>query len=295
MLSNSIDRRLVDYAVESKVAPFWLDFYYSDVDRRAGGAYSTQARFSNYNYGMTAGFKLPDMLTPLETVLNIEQSNLNIDGRNQRIESSSMMVGLVAPTIAELLGAKLSLKSFIGYADNNGDRKVYTNISSYEGSRNITSDYDSVYGTFGTALTKSYAITDSFYANVLLGLDLNLQRVGGYKESDYFSWNQRTLTQLQSRLQMGLDYRFGEGKSNVFARFGIENRDLISGAIQDYKIVGQHVSFNTNNRSDTYVTAQVGTNIQIVKGLQLYGVVNGLRSVDEVSMVQGNLGLKADF
>jgi len=295
VITNALDRRLVGYASDAAVAPVWLDVYYADVGRRSGGDFSTQAGFSNYNYGVTAGFKLPVAITPLEAVVNVEQSTLNVDGRNQRVESSSLMAGLIAPSITDVFGAKLSAKALVGYAEHDGDRKVFTNSSSYGGSRNVSSDYDSFYGVVGTALTKLYPITDRITADVLLGLDLNTQHVSSYKESDYFSWDQRTLTQLQSRLQMGLDYHFNDSKANVFARVGVENRDLISGAVQDYAIVGKNVSFNTNNKNDTYLTAQIGTHIQLEKRFQLFGVVNTMHSADSVNSVQGNIGLKADF
>jgi hypothetical protein len=227
--------------------------------------------------------------------VNVEQSNLNIDSGNQKIDSSSIMTGLLAPNIIDVLGAKLSAKALVGYADHDGDRKVMTNSLLYNGSRQIKSDYNSTYAVLGTALTKLYPITDRLTADVILGIDLNTQRFESYKESDYFAWDSRTLTQLHSRVQTGLDYKLWGDKGSVFARVGAEHRDLIGGATQDYSINGTNVSFNTNNKNDTYLTAQIGVRAQLEKRVHLFGVVNTLHSSDSVNSVSGNIGLRADF
>jgi len=295
-INSALDRRLRSYASdEVDNQPYWLDVYYSDVTRNSGGNYSTQTAFSNYNYGITAGFKLPTQLTPLELVVNVEQSNLNIDSGNQKIDSSSIMAGLLAPNIIDILGAKLSAKALLGYADHDGDRKVMTNSLLFNGSRQIKSDYNSTYAVLGTSLTKLYPITDRLTADVILGIDLNTQRFESYKESDYFAWDSRTLTQLHSRVQTGLDYKLWGDKGSLFARVGAEHRDLIGGASQDYSINGTNVSFNTNNKNDTYLTAQVGMRAQLEKRVHLFGVVNTLHSSDSVNSVSGNIGLRADF
>lgn len=295
-ITSSLDRRLRSYAAdEVDNQPYWLDVYYSDVSRNSGGNYSTQTAFSNYNYGITAGFKLPSEITPLELIVNVAQSNLNIDSGNQKIDSTSLMAGVLAPNLADVLGAKLSAKAMAGYADHDGDRKVMTNSLLYDGSRQIKSDYNSYYGVVGAALTRVHPITDHLNADVLVGLDLNTQRVESYKETDYFAWDGRTLTQLQSRVQAGLDYRFNENKASVFARVGAENRNLIGGAIQDYEINNTNVSFNTNNKNDTYLTEQIGVRAQLEKHISLYGVFSKLHSADSVNTVQGNIGLRADF
>jgi hypothetical protein len=294
--TSALDRRLRAYASD-KVdnQHYWLDVYYSDATHKSGGNYSTQTAFSNYNSGITAGFKLPVEITPLELAINVEQGNLNIDNGSQKVDSSSIMAGILAPNLTDVLGAKLSAKALVGYADYDGDRKVMTNSLLYNGSRQINSDYNSVYGVVGTALTKLYPITDRLTADLIVGVDINAQRFESYKESDYFAWNSRTLTQLQSRVQTGLDYKLWGDKGSVFARVGAEHRDLIGGATQHYSINGNNVSFNTNNKNDTYLTAQLGIKAQLKKYIQLFGLVNTLHSSDSVNSVSGNIGLKADF
>jgi outer membrane autotransporter protein len=231
----------------------------------------------------------------LELVVNVQQSNLNIDSGSQKIDSTSLMAGVIAPSIAEVLGAKLSAKALVGFANNDGDRKVMTNSLLYAGSRQIKSDYNSTYAVLGTALTKLYPINDRLTADALVGLDLATQHINAYAENDYFAWQGRTLNQLQSRVQVGLDYRFNQNKASLFARVGAERRDLISDGTQDYSINGTNVSFNTNNGNDTYITAQLGIKAQLEKHIQLFGIVNGLHSSDTIRSIQGNIGLRTDF
>lgn len=299
-VTSALDRRLRSYAAdEVDNQAYWLDVYYSDVSRNSGGNYSTRNAFSNYNYGMTAGFKLPVEVTPMELVVNVEQSNLNIDSGNQKIDSTGIMAGVLAPNVTEILGAKLSAKALVGFTNNDGDRKVMTNSLLYNGSRQIKSDYNSTYAVLGAALTKLHPITDRLTADAIVGLDLVTEHINAYAETDYFAWQGRTLNQLQSRIQAGLDYRFNENKASVFARVGVERRDLISGDTQNYAIndagIITHVSFKSNNSNDTYVTAQLGVKAQLEKRIQLFGIINGLHSSDTVSSIQGNIGLRADF
>jgi len=299
-ITKSLDSRLYAYAAdEANVQPYWLDVYYADISRDAGANYSTRTKFSNDTYGMTVGYKLPVEVTPLELIVNAERSNLNIDSGNQKVDSTSVMAGLLAPNLTQIAGAQLSAKALLGYTNHEGDRKVMTNSLLYDGSRNIAADYDSYYAVVGANLLKLIPVNDHLTASVLAGLDLNTQHIESYAESDYFAWNSRTLTQFQSRIQAGLDYQFNDDKAKLFARVGLERRDLVSGETQHYSIndVGTitNVSFNTSNSNDTYLTGQVGVKAQLERRIQLFGALSGMRSSDTISTIQGNIGLRADF
>lgn len=295
-MTSALDRRLQAYAAdEVGLRSSWLDVYYADVTRDAGGNYSTQTAFSNYNYGATAGFQLSNEVTPLELVVNVAQSNLNIDSGSQKVNSTSLMVGLLAPKVTELLGSQLSAKAMLGYADHDGDRKVMTNSLLYDGSRQIQSDYHSLYGVLGASLTRIYPVTDRFRFNSLVGLDLTSQRVEAYGESDYFAWDHRLLNQLQSRVQAGFDCTLWNQNSRVFAQVGAEHRGVIGGAGQGYSMNGSHVSFNSNNKTDTYLTAQLGLEAQLEQRIHLFGTISTLHSDDSVKSVSGNVGIRADF
>ena len=295
-ITSALDRRNRSYnANYLENQPYWLDVHYADATRHSGGNYSTQTAFANHNFGMTAGFKLAEQYTPLELVVSVEQSKLNIDSGNQKIDSTSLMAGLSVPNLAEVLGTRLSAKAMVGYADHDGDRKVMTNSLLYDGSRQIKSDYKSHAVLLGAALNKPFELSDHLVADVLIGVDYTAQRVRAYSEEDYFAWNGRTLSQVQSRVQLGLEGFFFNNRGSVFGQLGAEHRDLIGGATQGYSINGTSVSFNTNNKNDTYLTAQMGMKIQLDKRIQLFGLVNKLHSSDSVDSLSGNIGLRADF
>ena len=194
-----------------------------------------------------------------------------------------------------MLGTRLSAKALVGYADHDGDRKVMTNSLLYDGSRQIKSDYKSASVLLGAALNKPFELSDHLVADVLIGVDYTAQRVRSYSEEDYFAWDKRTLSQVQSRVQLGLEGFFFNNRGSVFGQLGAEHRDLIGGATQGYSMNGTTVSFNTNNKNDTYLTAQMGMKIQLDKRIQLFGLVNKLHSSDNVDSLSGNIGLRADF
>ena len=295
VVTKALDNRVYAYALnESNVQPYWLDVYYGDASRDAGANYSTRSQFSHDHYGFTVGLTLPVEVTPLELIVNAEHSNLNIDNGSQKIDSDSILAGILAPKLTEIAGTTLSAKAMLGYSNHDGDRKVMSNSQLYDGSYQIKSDYDSYYAVLGASALKPIPINDHLTASVLVGLDLNTQHTESYSEQDFASWNSRTLTQLQSRVQAGFDYTCNE-KTHLFGRVGLERRDLIGGDTQDYILHNASVSFNANNSNDTYLTGQLGIRSQLEKRIQLIGIINGLHSSDTVSSIQGNIGLKADF
>lgn len=295
VVTKALDNRVYAYALnESNVQPYWLDVYYGDTSRDAGANYSTRTKFSHDHYGFTVGLTLPAEVTPIELIVNAEHSNLNIDNGSQKIDSDSIMAGILAPKLTEIAGTTLSAKAMLGYSNHDADRKVMSNSQLYDGSYQIKSDYDSYYAVLGASALKPIPINDHLTASVLVGLDLNTQHTESYAEQDFASWNSRTLTQLQSRVQAGFDYTCNE-KTHLFGRVGLERRDLISGDTQDYILHNASVSFNANNSNDTYVTGQLGIRSQLEKRIQLIGTISGLRSTDTVSSIQGNIGLRADF
>ena len=294
-LNNALNKRLRSYALDEANEPYWMDVYSSRVTRDSGANYSNQTAFTNNSYGLTMGYKLPDQAMPLELVANVEQSAFNIDSGHQKIDSRGLMVGALAPKVMDVLSAKLSAKALLGYAEHDGDRKVMTNSTLYDGSRQVTGKYSSTYAILGAALTRIYPVTNQLTADVLVGVDVNSQRIGSYSETDYFSWRSRLLTQVQPKLQVGADYKIWGSKGSVFARVGVENHYLISGKKQDYAINGTDVTYVSNNKGNTYITGQLGMKAEIEKGLLVYGTVSTLNTSDTVKGFAGNLGLRMDY
>ena len=297
-ITNTLDSRVRDYMSDNKNkvnTPYWVDTYFSNSNRSTGTNNSVQTNFSNQNYGFTAGAKLPINVTPVEAIINFEQSTLNIANGSQSVSTSSVMTGLLAPKITERFGINLSSKALIGWGGHSGDRTVFTNSLMYNGTQNVTSEYDSIYGIVGNALTRSFTFTDYLRADVLAGFDINIQSVSSYSESAYFHWDDRTMTQLQSRLQAGLTTNLLNNTLSFFGRVGVEQRDLVAGQTQNYQIQGTTVTFNGGRMDNTYLTGQLGTTYDVYKKVQLFGVISSTNGLDSVQAIQGNLGLRANF
>ncbi len=230
----------------------------------------------------------------LEVVINAEHSALDIDDANQKVDTTGAMAGLLAPKLLEVYGASLSAKALLGFGQHTGDRKVLTNSQSYSGSQQVSASYASGYGVLGGALTKSHAFSERFRAVALMGSDLVIQRVGSYTESAYFAWDTRTIAQLQSRIEAGLEHGFHNNAATVFGRAGVENRTLVAGQSQNYRISGTAVSFDGTKANDTYLTGHVGVTGQLGKAT-LFGGVIAKASVDTVRSLQAYAGIRAAF
>ena len=297
-ITNALDRRIRDYTSynQSKTnSPYWIESYYADSSRGAGAMASVQSHFSNWGTGFTAGAKLPVAFMPVEAIVNFEESALNVANGGQTINASSVMTGLLAPKMAEILGLNLSSKAMVGWSGYNGNRTVLTNSLFYNGVQNVTSQYDSVYGVVGGALTHSHAFTDYVRGDILAGFDIDVQSLSSYSESAYFQWNSRTLTQLQSRLQAGLSTSLLNNTLSFFGRAGVEQLDLVSGQAQNYQINGVNVTFNGGRIDNTFVTGQLGSTYDLYKKVQLFGVVTSTNGLGSFQSIQGNVGVKASF
>jgi hypothetical protein len=292
-ITNALDRRMreyTDYNQSKFNSLYWIDSYYSDSSRGSGAISSASTNFSNQNYGFTAGARLPINVTPIEAVVNFEQTALNITNGYLNINTSSVIAGLFAPKIGEMWGVNLSSKALMGWGGHSGNRVDFSSSS-----QKIPSEYDSIYGVVGSALTKSYAINDYLKADLLTGFDIDIQSVSSYSEGTYFQWNSRTMTQLQSRLQTGLSTNLLNNTLSFFGRVGVEQRDLVSGRTQNYQIGGVNLAFNGGKIDNTYLTGQLGTTYQMNKKVQIFGLVSSINDLKSVQAIQGNFGIRASF
>jgi hypothetical protein len=290
-------RDYTDYNQSKINAPYWIDSYYSGSSRSSSNL--EQPHFSNQNYGFTAGARLPVNVTPVEAIINFEQTALNISNSDQIINSSSVITGLFAPEIGEIWGVSLSSKALIGWGGHSGDNATFTDSWNGNGitrkNGSITSEYDSIYGVVGSALTKSYTFTDYLKADLLAGFDVDIQSVSSYSENTFLQCDSRTMTQLQSRLQAGLSSSLLNNTLSFFGRVGVEQRDLVSGRTQNYQILGTNYSFNAGRIDNTYLTGQLGTTYQMNNKVQIFGLVSSTNDLKSIQAIQGNFGIRASF
>ena len=295
-ITHSLDDRLRAYNQQrDTVQPYWVNAYYSDSSRNGQGLTATNLNFNQYRSGITAGFNIDNTLTPIELVANYEYGKLNIDDGNQGIQSNAVMAGFLFPNLTNLIGGTLGAKALVGYSDFNGDRKVLTNDVAYNGSRNVTANYQSSHLNLGSAWTKILHENDKAKFDVLIGMDLNTQHIKSYSESDLFTWQSRTLNQLQERFELGLQMKPIHNPLSLYGRIGIEHRDLLSGENQNYTIVNQAVSFNDPNQQGTYVTMNAGAYYPLTKTLNAYANVRYYGADKNIDSLSGGIGIAGQF
>jgi hypothetical protein len=295
-ITQSLDDRVRTYdAKQNTSQDFWINTYYSDSGRGGQGLSGSNLSFNQYRSGITAGFNVKNTYTPTELIVNYEHGKLNIDEGNQGISSNSVMAGALFPDIKKLFTGTLSAKALIGYSDFSGDRKVLTNDVAFNGSRNVTANYQSSHLTIGSAWTKTLYQTDKMILDTLVGIDLNTQHINSYSESDLFKWNGRTINQLQERVTLGMEIKPLVKPLTLYGRVGIERRDLISGENQNYAINNTAVSYNDSNQRNTYATLNAGAYYPLTPTVKAYAQVRYYDSVKDIDSLSGSIGISGQF
>jgi hypothetical protein len=295
-ITQSLDDRVRTYdAKQQPSQDFWVNTYYSDSSRGGQGLSGSNLSFNQYRSGITAGFNVKNSYTPTELIVNYEYGKLNIDEGNQGITSNSVMAGALFPDIKKLFTGTLSAKAMVGYSDFSGDRKVLTNDVAFNGSRNVTANYQSSHLTIGSAWTKTLYQTDKMILDTLVGIDLNTQHINSYSESDLFKWNGRTINQLQERVTLGMEIKPLVKPLTLFGRVGIERRDLISGENQNYAINNTAVSYNDTNQRNTYATLNAGAYYPLSPAVNAYAQVRYYDSVKDIDSLSGSVGISGQF
>jgi hypothetical protein len=295
-ISQSIDDRLRIYDLKQNTdQPYWINTYYSDSGRGGQGLLGSNLSFNQYRSGVTAGFNVKNSYTPTELIVNYEHGQLNIDEGNQGISSNSVMAGLLFPDMKKVFTGTLSAKAFLGYSDYSGDRKVLTNDVAYDGSRNVTANYQSTQLNVGAAWTKTLYQTDKMTLDTLVGMDLNTQHINSYSESDLFKWRGRTINQLQERAQVGMEIKPLVNPLTLFGRIGIERRDLISGENQNFSINNTEVSYKDTNQRNTYATLNAGAYYPLTPTVKAYAQVRYYDSTKNIDSLAGSVGVSGQF
>jgi hypothetical protein len=295
-ITQSLDDRLRTYDLEKNTdQPYWINTYYSDSSRGGQGLSGSNLSFNQYRSGITAGFDVKNTFTPTEFIVNYEYGKLNIDEGNQGISSNSIMAGALFPDVVKVFSGTLSAKALVGYSDFSGDRKVLTNDVAYNGSRNVTANYQSTHLTLGSAWTKTLYQTDKIILETLVGVDLNTQHINSYSESDLFKWSGRTINQLQERVSLGMEIKPMVKPLTLFGRVGVERRDLLSGENQNFTINNTAVSYNDTNQRNTYATLNAGAYYPLTPTIKAYAQVRYYDSDKNIDSLSGNFGISGQF
>jgi hypothetical protein len=287
--SNIID------AIESNIntRETWVRPYYSESSRDAEGDSSAIRKFKNTKQGFTAGGMVKDSKIPLQFILNVDQSENNIDSGEHKIDSSSITLGLVAPNFNKVRDYNLSLKGLIGYSQNDTDRKILDNTSS-TGERVITGDYNSINAIVGASLAKTINLDKRIKANITFGADVVSEMRDSFNESLYFSYDKLDLVQLQPNIQSEF-VKSLNNTSNAFVKLGVEAREILSGKTQNFSANSIKTSYTTPTTNDVYGTVAIGFNSKINETINLFAEANVRNSREEVETYRAIFGIKGVF
>ena len=268
---------------------YWIDSYYTDSER------DTVLQEVNQNTrGITVGFNASgDRDLAMDVIINYENSDAGYGLSEQTVDSNSLMVGLSFPELMTAMDGSLAVKFLAGMSDNDRDLTVLNNTVS-TGQETITDSYDSTYVTAGASWMQSLYATQRFHHNVLVGMDINHERIEGTTASSYYALADRDITQLVGQAQYGVTYTGINEKLTINGSIGLAHANIIDGEKQHYTIDGTAVSYTADN-SNTYTTASLGATYQLNPQAYAYAHVKQFDSTDDIDGTTGKVGLVVNF
>ena len=265
---------------------YWIDSYYSDSERD-----TVLEEVNRHSRGVTAGFNTSgDRNVAMDVIINFENSDAGYGLSDQKIDSNSLIVGLSFPQLISVGEGSLAVKFLAGMSDNDRDLKVLI----AGGDETVTDTYDSTYASVGASWMQSLHANQRFTSQLLLGMDINHERIEGTTASKYYVLNDRDITQLVSQAQYGITVQGMNQKLQINGSIGVSHANLIDGEKQRYTIDGTAVSY-TADKSNTYTTASLGATYQFTPQAQAYANVQQFASIDDIDGTTGNVGVVMNF
>ena len=268
---------------------YWIDSYYTDSERD-----TVLQEVNQHTRGITVGFNASgDRDLAMDVIINYENSDAGYGLSEQTVDSDSLMVGLSFPALMTAMDGSLAVKFLAGMSDNDRDLTVLNNTVS-TGQETITDSYDSTYVTAGASWLQSLYATQRFHHNVLVGMDINHERIEGSTASAYYRLDDRDITQLVGQAQYGITIQGMNKQLQINGSIGLAHANIIDGEKQHYTIDGTAVSY-TADKSNTYTTASLGATYQLTPQAYAYANVKQFDSTDDIDGTTGNVGLVMRF
>ena len=286
-ITNSISRNV------NQNNDVWVEPYYSETTRDTKGSSSEIRKFKNIKEGLNAGWSLKNSDKQSQIVLNVDQTENDIDDKEHKITSKGMMIGLVSPNYSNIGNLDISTKALVGFGKSETERKLLDSTSS-TGERVLEGDYYSLFGNLGASVSNKNNFGKFSSLNLVLGADINSEMRESFNETLYNEYDGLILVQLQPRLEADLKLGFSE-RSNVFLKNGIEAREIISGKTQDYSMGGTKVSYTTATPRDVYASVSVGANLNIYNDIDFFAVASARSSEEKTESYQASFGIKGKF
>ena len=265
---------------------YWIDSYYSDSERD-----TVLEEVNRHSRGVTAGFNTSgDRNVAMDVIINFENSDAGYGLSDQNIDSNSLIVGLSFPQLISAGDGALAVKFLAGMSDNDRDLKVLI----AGGDETVTDTYDSTYASVGASWMQSLHANQRFTSQLLLGMDINHERIEGTTASKYYVLNDRDITQLVSQAAYSITVQGMNQQLQINGSIGVSHANLIDGEKQRYTIDGTAVSYSAD-KSNTYTTASLTATYQLTPQAQAYANVQQFASIDDIDGTTGNVGVVMNF
>jgi hypothetical protein len=268
---------------------YWIDSYYTDSERD-----TSPAQINQNTRGITVGFNASgDSALAMDVIINYENSDAGYGLSEQTVDSNSLMVGVAFPELMKAMDGSLAVKVLAGLSNNDRDLKVLNNLLA-TGQETVTDKYDSVYVTAGAEWMQPLYKGEHVQHDVLLGMDINHERIEGSTASAYYRLDDRDITQLVGQAQYGVTITGINEKLTINGSVGVSHANIIDGEKQSYTIDGTSVSYRAD-KSNTYATASLGATYRLTPQAHAYANVKRFDSSDDIDGTTGNVGVVVRF
>jgi len=245
----------------------------------------TTLRYENYAAG--TNFIYPVVPDKLNLILTLERNKLQLD-EDHDVRKNSFLIGVNTNDFMALGKWKASGFAAGGVSWHDSDREVLTNTV-LTGITDVTAEYDTTEAITGISFTHTYDQKVNESVNNMwdtdLGLTFSFSHTPSYNESQFFTWEERNLTQLSIHIGEQLTSMLGD-KAQFRLGGEFEHRSVFAGKNQDHAINGIVIDFNSGTFYENSVSMNTGFDYALGQYSKAYVQFNG-RVSDQTAISLG--------
>jgi len=254
----------------------------------------TTLRYDNYAAGTS--FIYPVVPDKLNLILTLERNKLRLD-EGHDVTKNSFLIGVNTNNFMELAEWKASGFVAGGWSWHDSSRDVLTNTV-LTGIADVSADYESAEAITGISFSHTYdqkaneLISNTWETD--LGLTFSFSHTPSYSESQFFTWEERNLTQLSIHIGEQLTSMLGD---KVQFRLGgeFEHRSVIAGKNQDHALNAVTVDFNSGTFYENSISMNTGFDYALGDHSKAYIQFNGRVSDQTAYSLGASAGVELVF
>lgn len=288
--TNAVNNSLARYSRHSAVdsGNIWADLYTS-VTRR-GDSGGTAEKYSQVLTGFTAVNASAD--GDVQLILNFQKGDLSIADNTQKVDSTSLTVGLQNSHLIVTDKFALSGRALLTHTSYDAQQQVLDNTSS-TGYRTFKGEYNSVGATLGLNATVVHEFDSAQRVEVMWDGELTHERIDAWSETSTFAWKARDLTQAVVSGRAAWIHEVNNTK--YFMNLGASYRKIISGGKANYTIDATATSFDGGNQDEFSLMGGAGLEYQISQDMVAHIGVNASRSNQKTTSLAASANLEWKF